>query len=103
YGLMNIGAFAVMAWLDATGENGEDLSGYQGLFSRRPVLAAAMALFMFALAGLPPTAGFTGKWLILSAALSGGGWVLGAFLIGTTIVSLYVYLKVVVAMFMPVE
>lgn len=101
YLFCNIGAFAVIAWLTGHGEDGAQLATYRGLFRRRPWPAVLMILFMFALAGIPPTAGFAGKLLLLGAGLAGGGWLLAACLILTTVISLYVYLKVIVAMVAP--
>lgn len=101
YLFSNIGAFAVIAWLIGHGEDGAQLATYRGLFRRRPWPAVLMILFMLSLAGIPPTAGFTGKLLVLGAGMSGGAWILAACLIGTTVISLYVYLKVIVAMIAP--
>lgn len=102
YAFMNMGAFAVMVWLDRQGKDGAELSSYAGLAYRQPWVAGVMTLFMISLAGLPPTAGFSGKLLLLGAAFHGGAWALAVTLIVGTAISLYVYLKVVVEMFTPV-
>ncbi len=99
YTLMNLGAFAVATVLSSeVGEEGSRLASYRGLAKRKPVLAAAMSLFLLALAGMPPTAGFLGKILILSTA-SGAYWWLGALLIAGTAISLYAYAKVIRLMY----
>ena len=67
--------------------------------TRRPWLAAAMTVFLLALAGLPPTAGFLGKILILSSSIAAGYLWLAALLIGGTAISLYAYAKVIFAMY----
>lgn len=99
YTLMNLGAFAVAAALSDEGEAGADLRNYRGLGRRRPWLAAAMTIFLLALSGLPPTAGFLGKILILAATVASGYVWLGAALIVGTAISLYAYAKVVRAMY----
>jgi NADH-quinone oxidoreductase subunit N len=99
YTFMNIGAFAVAAALSDEGEAGAQLSNYRGLGRRRPWLAAAMTVFLLALSGLPPTAGFLGKILILASTVASGYVWLGAALIVGTAISLYAYAKVVRAMY----
>jgi NADH-quinone oxidoreductase subunit N len=99
YAFMNLGAFAVAASLSDETEQGTHLANYRGLARRRPVLAAAMTVFLMAMAGFPPTAGFLGKILILSTNVSAGYVWLGAFLIVGTAISLYAYAKVVWLMY----
>jgi NADH-quinone oxidoreductase subunit N len=96
---MNLGAFAVAASISGDGEEGSRLSNYRGLGYRRPWLAAAMAVFLLALAGLPPTAGFLGKILILASTDASGYEWLGDLLIVGTAISLYAYAKVIRAMY----
>jgi NADH-quinone oxidoreductase subunit N len=99
YTFMNLGAFAVAASISDDGEEGAQLSNYRGLGFRRPWLAAAMAVFLLALAGLPPTAGFLGKILILASTDGSGYEWLGDLLIVGTAISLYAYAKVIRAMY----
>lgn len=99
YMLMNMGAFAVAAVCSGEAEEGSGLHSYRGLGHRRPWLAAAMTLFLLALAGFPPTAGFVGKILILSVNVNAGFAWLGALLIAGTAISLYAYLKVIRVMY----
>jgi NADH-quinone oxidoreductase subunit N len=99
YAFMNLGAFAVAASISGDAEEGSRLSSYRGLGHRRPWLAAAMTIFLLALAGLPPTAGFLGKILILATgAANGYFWLAGLLIVGTAI-SLYAYAKVIRAMY----
>jgi NADH-quinone oxidoreductase subunit N len=99
YTFMNLGAFAVAAAMSNDGEQGSRLTSYEGLAHRRPLLAAAMTVFLLALAGLPPTAGFLGKILILSSSVGAGYvWMAGLLIAGTAI-SLYAYAKIVFAMY----
>jgi NADH-quinone oxidoreductase subunit N len=99
YTFMNLGAFAVAAAISDEGEEGAQIANYRGLARRRPWLAAAMTVFLLALAGLPPTAGFLGKILILSASVDSGYLWLAALLIAGTAISLYAYAKVFRAMY----
>ena len=100
YAFMNLGAWAVVTAVTRKGEEATGLADYSGLFWSHPVLATAMALFMFALAGLPPTAGFTAKIFIFAAAYQAGMIGLVIIAVLTTIVSAYFYLRVTVMMFM---
>jgi len=99
YAFMNIGAFAVVIMLEQTGEGDALQNRAAGLASRWPWLAAAMAIFMFSLSGIPPLAGFLGKFLVFKAAVD-GGWVwLVVFAVLNSAVSAYYYLRVTVAMY----
>jgi NADH-quinone oxidoreductase subunit N len=99
YAFMNLGAFAVAAAMSRDGEQGSSLRNYAGLAHRRPWLAAAMTFFLIAMAGLPPTAGFLGKILILSSSVGAGYVWMAALLIAGTAISLYAYAKIVFAMY----
>ncbi len=100
YAFMNIGAFAVITVLERRDEIGSALGDYAGLSARQPLLALAMALFMFSLTGIPPFAGFWGKLYVFQAAVEGGfGWLAVAGMINSAISAFY-YLGVVVQMYM---
>ncbi len=99
YTFMNLGAFAVVALLSKDRDEGSRLSAYAGLGYRQPVLAAMMTFFLLSLAGLPPTAGFTGKILILASAVNAGYVWLAALLVVGTAISVYAYFKIVRAMY----
>jgi len=99
YLFMNLGAFAVAALLSHEEEEGARLDAYVGLGARRPLLAAAMTFFLLSLAGLPPTGGFTGKFLILASSVGAGYAWLAAFVIVGTAISAYAYLKIVRLMY----
>ena len=103
YTFMNLGAFAVVALLARDTDAIVGINRFAGLAHRRPWLAAAMTFFLLGLAGLPPTAGFTGKILILASSVSAGyAWLAGVLIIGTAI-SIYVYVKIVRVMFVRVD
>lgn len=99
YTLMTLGAFGVVILAEGKGEN-LSLTDLSGLATRHPWVAAAMAVFMISLAGLPPTAGFFAKFYVFSAAIHAGE--LGLALVGvlTSVVSAYYYLRVVYYMYM---
>jgi NADH-quinone oxidoreductase subunit N len=100
YMFMNLGAFAVVALCSPTvAEEGSRIESFHGLAQRRPVLAAVMTFFLLALAGFPPTAGFLGKILILSANVNAAFPWLAALLIAGTAISLYAYFKVIRLMY----
>jgi NADH-quinone oxidoreductase subunit N len=103
YTFMNLGAFAVVALMTKDPDGMVGLGRFAGLAYRRPWLAAAMTFFLLSLAGLPPTAGFTGKILILASTVGAGYWWLSVLLIAGTAISVYVYFKIVRAMFARVD
>ncbi|MBI4580912.1 MAG: NADH-quinone oxidoreductase subunit N [Planctomycetes bacterium] len=72
YGLMNLGAFTVLAMITSDGRAAEDLDDVAGLARRQPVAALALAVCVFSLMGMPPTAGFLGKLYVFSSALAAG-------------------------------
>ncbi|MFN2459389.1 MAG: NADH-quinone oxidoreductase subunit N [Candidatus Velthaea sp.] len=103
YTFMNLGAFAVVALMTSDPDGTVGVGRFAGLAYRRPWLAAAMTFFLIALAGLPPTAGFTGKILILASSVGAGyAWLAGVLILGTAI-SVYVYFKIVRVMFVRVD
>ena len=103
YMFMNLGAFAVVALLARDADAVVGVNRFAGLAYRRPWLAAAMTFFVLGLAGLPPTAGFTGKLLILASSVGAGyAWLAGVLILATAI-SIYVYFKIVRAMFVRVD
>ena len=102
YGITLVGAFAVVGWVRRE-TGGDDITNFRALARRSPLLAAYMAVFMLSLAGLPPLAGFFGKFYLFTTAFSAGEdgsllWLVVIALIGSFI-SLYYYLMVLKAMF----
>jgi NADH-quinone oxidoreductase subunit N len=100
YAFTNLGAFGVVIALSRKGAPHDLIEDYRGLASRHPILAAAMALFLFSLVGVPPLAGFVGKFYIFSAALNAG--YIGLVVIATinSVIAAYYYISVIVAMYM---
>ncbi len=100
YTLMTLGSFAILAAVGMRGERDVRIDDLSGLASRRPWMALAMTVFMLSLLGFPGTAGFIGKWLVLSAVVSADQIVLAVLLVIASMVSAGYYLPVVMAMYM---
>jgi NADH-quinone oxidoreductase subunit N len=100
YAFMNIGAFAVVVLVGKKGEKNGNVQDFAGLAFKKPILAVLMTVFLFSLAGIPPTAGFIGKFYLFSAAIKSG--YLGLAIIGVlnSAASCYYYLRVMVYMYM---
>jgi NADH-quinone oxidoreductase subunit N len=99
YTFSNLAAFGVAAAI-ASQTGKEKIDDYKGLYQTNPFLSWVMALALFSLAGIPPTAGFFGKLFLISAGASKGSYMFIAIAALNMIVSLYYYLKVVRAIFM---
>jgi NADH-quinone oxidoreductase subunit N len=102
YAFTLVGAFGVVA-LVRRETGGDDFKDFSGLRSRSPLLAGCMAIFMLSLAGLPPLAGFFGKFYLFSVAMWAGEnngllWLVALALIGS-LISLYYYLAVLKVIF----
>jgi NADH-quinone oxidoreductase subunit N len=100
YTFTNLGAFGIVALVGRKGEARIMLEDYRGLGNSNPLLAVAMAIFMFSLAGIPPTAGFIGKFTIFSAALAQGYIWLVIIAVLTSMVSVFYYFRVIMKMYM---
>lgn len=100
YAFMNIGAFAIIVLVGKQGEPNGSVQDFAGLGHKRPVLAAVMSLFLFSLAGMPPTAGFIGKFYLFSGALEQGYVWLAIIGVLNSAASVYYYLRVMVFMYM---
>ena len=100
YTFMNLGAFGVVVLYGRKGEENVSIDHYRGLGFKHPVLAAAMAIFMFSLAGIPPTAGFVGKFYIFSAAVKAGYVWLAVIGVLTSAISVFYYFRVTINMYM---
>lgn len=100
YAFMNLGAFTVIVALGRREREYVSISDFGGLSAKQPALALAMALFMLALAGFPPTGGFVGKFYIFRAAVNANLVWLAVFGVLNSVVSVYYYLRIVVLMYM---
>jgi len=100
YAFTNLGAFAVVIALERRNEVGNQISDFRGLAERQPLLAGSMAIFLLSLSGVPPLAGFVGKFYIFSAALHQGYTGLVIIAVLNSVISAYYYFYVLVAMYM---
>jgi NADH-quinone oxidoreductase subunit N len=100
YAITSFGAWSVVIALEKPDGKGLEISDYAGLGKRKPLLAAAMTIFMLSLTGMPPTLGLIGKFYLFRTAIQGG--FIGLAIIGvlTSLISAYYYLRVVVVMYM---
>jgi NADH-quinone oxidoreductase subunit N len=100
YALMNMGAFGVVIMLRKAGERGEEITDFAGLGKTNKTAAFLMLIFMFSLTGIPPTAGFIGKFYIFKSAVQSGlVWLAVAGVLFSSI-SAYFYLRVIMVMYM---
>jgi NADH-quinone oxidoreductase subunit N len=97
YVFMTLGTFGVVA---ALGERGEKLDGYQGLAAQRPGAALLMLLFLMSLTGIPPTAGFAAKFVVILSAVRAGYVPLAVLAVACSVVSAFFYMRVAVLMYM---
>jgi NADH-quinone oxidoreductase subunit N len=100
YTFMNLGVFAVITSLRRRDIIGDELDDINGLFFKAPTEAVLMLLFLLSLAGIPPLAGFYGKYFIFLSLIETGHYTLAAVAVIYVAVSMYYYLRVANAMFM---
>jgi NADH-quinone oxidoreductase subunit N len=103
YAFMQLGAFAVVVVLRRQDVAGEELKDFSGLAFRNPFAAFAMLLFMLSLGGIPPTAGFMGKFWLFSAAIDAHYYWLAVIGVLNSAISLYYYIRIVVFMYLKKE
>jgi NADH-quinone oxidoreductase subunit N len=100
YTFTNLGAWAVVVALRRKDVIGEHIDEMSGLFFRHPAASILMLIFLLSLAGIPPTAGFIAKYYLFAAAIQTGHNVLAVIAVLNAAISIYFYLRIVVAMFM---
>lgn len=103
YTAVNLGAFGVITSFSGVKGEPQDIEAFRGLGYKNPLRCGTLAVFLFSLAGVPPTAGFIAKFGVFYAAISGGYVLLALLGILASLVSLYYYLRVVIVMFMSAE
>ncbi len=99
YTFMNIGAFGIVSWVEQQEDKRLTFDDYAGLSARQPAIAALMSIFMFSLAGIPPFAGFFGKYYVFLAAVRADMTWLAIIGVLTSLISVYYYLRLVVLMY----
>lgn len=100
YAITSFGAWAVVIALEKLDGKGLEINDFAGLGRKRPLLAAAMTVFMLSLIGMPPTLGLVGKFFLFRTAIEGGFIGLAVIGVVTSLISAYYYLRVVVTMYM---
>jgi NADH-quinone oxidoreductase subunit N len=103
YAFMQLGAFAVVVMMRRRDVIGDELKDFSGLHFRHPFAAFAMLMFMLSLGGIPPTAGFMGKFWLFSAAIDAHYYWLAVIGVLNSAISLYYYVRVVVFMYLKKE
>jgi NADH-quinone oxidoreductase subunit N len=105
YVFMNAGTFACITAMRRRGRMLEGISDLSGLSRTDPALALALAIFMFSMAGIPPLAGFWGKYFIFTAAVQSGMWTLAVIGVLTSVIGAFYYIRIVKVMYFdaPVE
>ncbi len=103
YAFMQMGAFAIVVMMRRADEVGDELKDLSGLYFRNPGAALAMLIFMLSLGGIPPTAGFMGKFWLFSAAIEANYVWLAVIGVLNSAISLYYYVRVVVFMWIKTE
>lgn len=99
YGFMNIGAFGVLSMTEYGDNKNLTFDEYKGLATRKPFVAALMAIFMFSLSGIPPFAGFFGKYYIFLAAIQEGYTWLAIVGVLASVIGVYYYIRVIIYMY----
>ena len=99
YGFSTLAAFALVTVVRDGGGEATNLSRWQGLGKESPLVAGLFAFLLLAMAGIPLTSGFTGKWAVFAAALSAGAWPVVIVAVLTSAVAAYFYVRVIVLMF----
>ena len=99
YLVMNVGTFAVILSMRVKGKYLEDISDLSGLAKTRPGMAMALAILMFSMAGIPPMAGFLGKFYIFVAAVNAGFYSLAIVGLLASVIGAYYYLRLIKIMY----
>jgi NADH-quinone oxidoreductase subunit N len=102
YSIMSLGAFGIISMVESQYGDAE-LNRWRGLGRWRPGLGIAMSTFLFSLSGMPPLAGFMGKYLVFGAAIESGLYVLTTVAILTSVIGAYYYLRILVVMYFEKE
>jgi len=99
YVVMNAGTFAIILAMRQQGRMVEGITDLAGLGKTRPMMAASLAIFMFSLTGIPPLAGFFGKFFVFRAAINAGLYSLAVLGVLASVVGAFYYLRIVKVMY----
>ena len=100
YAFMNMGAFGLVIYLRRQDIVGDNIEDFMGLAQTNPLAALIMVVFLLSLAGIPPTAGFVGKFLLFSAAIKSGFYWLVVIAALNSVIALYYYFRIAKVMYM---
>jgi NADH-quinone oxidoreductase subunit N len=103
YFVTTLGAFGVITVMSHTDQDADSIENYVGLAWERPWLAGVFTAMLLSLAGIPLTAGFIGKFYLIAAGVGSALWMMVMVLIVTSVIGLFYYLRVIVAMYTPGE
>ncbi len=101
YFVTSLGSFGIISVMSSGETDSEDITNYEGLFWTRPLLALVFTAMLLSLAGIPLTAGFIGKYYVLTAGIDANLWYLVITLVLSSVVGLYYYLRIIATMFKP--
>jgi NADH-quinone oxidoreductase subunit N len=99
YAVGTLGIFAALSYLGGEGEKRGSFDDFKGLAKVRPYSAAAITVFLLSMAGIPPTAGFMGKFYIITSAISAGQTALAVLGVVSSILSMWYYLRLIINMY----
>jgi len=99
YSITILAAFGIVTMLSTRMKDAEDLNIYRGLFWRQPLMAAVLAVALFSLAGIPLTAGFFAKFVVLMSGVHSALWLPVIVLAATSVIGLYYYLRIISTLF----
>lgn len=99
YSITILAAFGIVTLLSSSNQDAEDLELYRGLFRSRPVMALVLTVAMLSLAGIPLTAGFIGKFMVLTTGVHVGLWLPVSVLVVTSVMGIYYYLRIITTLF----
>ena len=100
YAITNFGSWGIVISLEEANGKGLEIDDYAGLGRKKPLMAAAMTVFMLSLTGIPPTLGLIGKFYLFSAVIAADFYWLAIVGVLTSLISAFYYLRVVVTMYM---
>ena len=99
YAVGTLGIFCALSYLGGAGESRKTFEDFKGLAQTRPYSAAAISIFLLSMAGIPPTAGFMGKFYIITSAIDAGQITLAVLGIISSIISMWYYLRLIINMY----
>ena len=99
YAAATLGIFSALSYLGGPGEQRKTFDDFKGLAKSRPYMAAAISVFLLSMAGIPPTAGFMGKFYIITSAINAGQVTLAVLGIVSSIISMWYYLRLIINMY----